>query len=79
MNWKLAEAKNKLSEVVRRAIQEGPQRIERRADAVIVLAAEEYERLTGARRGFKEFLMNGPDLSQLDLERDSSPMRDVDL
>ena len=79
MNWKLAEAKNKLSEVVRRALSEGPQRIERRGDAVVVLAAEEYDRLIGSKPSFKEFLVNAPDLRELDLERDPSPMRDFEL
>jgi len=79
MKWKLAEAKNKLSEVVRRALTEGPQRIERRSDAVVVVAAEEFERLTGQRPSFKEYLLNAPDLSSLDLKRDRSPMRNVEL
>ena len=79
MIWKLADAKNKLSEVVRRALSEGPQRIERRGDAVVVVAADEFERLTGAKPSFAEFLIDGPDLSELDLSRDPSPMRDVDL
>jgi antitoxin Phd len=79
MSWKLAEAKNKLSEVVRRALQEGPQRIERRHDAVVVLAAEEFERLTGKRQTLKEYLLAAPNLGELNLERDPSPMRDLEL
>ena len=79
MTWKLAEAKNKLSEVVRRALEEGPQRIERRNDAVVLLSAEEYERLSGQKPDFKEYLLGGPDLAELDLVRDRSPMRDVEL
>jgi len=79
MNWKLAEAKNKLSELVRRALTEGPQRIERRRDAVVVVSAEEFDRLCGRKTGFKDFLLRGPDLSELDLERDRSPMRDAEL
>ncbi|MCP5022575.1 MAG: type II toxin-antitoxin system Phd/YefM family antitoxin [bacterium] len=79
MVWKLAEAKNKFSEVVRRALEEGPQRIERRNDAVVLISAEEYDRLVGGKQGFKEFLFNGPDLSVLDLARDKSPWREIDL
>jgi antitoxin Phd len=79
MSWKLAEAKNKLSEVVRRALQEGPQRIERRNDAVVVIAADEFDRLMGKRLSLKEYLLAAPDLGELDLERDRSPMRDVAL
>jgi prevent-host-death family protein len=79
MDWKLAEAKNKFSEVVRRALTEGPQRVMRRRDTVVVLAESEYERLAGSRVSFKEFLLNVPDMDGLDLDRDKSPMRDVSL
>jgi len=46
MDWKLADAKNKFSEVVRRALAEGPQRVTRRNDAVVILSEAEYQRLT---------------------------------
>lgn len=77
MNWPLAEAKNKLSEVVTRALEEGPQRITRRGQIVVVISEEEFDRLSGKRLSFKDYLLNGPDLSDLDLTRDPSPMRDV--
>ncbi len=79
MKWKLAEAKNKLSEVVRLALTKGPQRIERRGDSVVVIATEYFELLIGKRPSFKDYLLNGPDLSELDLTRDRSKMRDVEL
>jgi antitoxin Phd len=79
MDWKLAEAKMKFSEVVRRALTEGPQRVRRRNDAVMVLSEREYERLTGSRTSLKDLLLNGPGLEGVELERDPSPMRDVDL
>ncbi|MEE9394475.1 MAG: type II toxin-antitoxin system prevent-host-death family antitoxin [Planctomycetota bacterium] len=79
MIWKLAEAKNKLSEVCRLAMREGPQRIERRNDAFYVLSEEEFERLSGEKPDFIEFLLNAPDMSDLDLERSKEPMRELDL
>ncbi len=79
MTWNLAEAKNRLSEVVNLALTQGPQTITRRKDAVVVISAEEYAELTGRRQGFKDFLMSGPSLEGLDLERDRTPMRDVEL
>ena len=80
MDWRLAEAKNKFSELVNRALTEGPQRVLRRNDAVIVMALRDYERLTGKKPGFRDFLTGkGPDLEGLDLSRDRSPMRDVSL
>ena len=79
MGWKLAEAKNRFSEVVRKALTEGPQRIERRDDAVVLVSAAEFERLTGGKPSFIEFLLDAPDMSDLDLERDRTPMQDLDL
>lgn len=79
MIWKLAEAKNKFSEVVRRALTDGPQRVERRDDAVYVLSEQEYQRLSGDKPDFIQFLLKAPDMSDLDLQRDRTPMRDVEL
>jgi antitoxin Phd len=80
MDWRLAEAKNKFSELVNRALAEGPQRVLRRNDTVIVLSLQDYERLIGKKHGFKDFLMGeGPDLEGVDLNRDRSPMRDISL
>lgn len=80
MEWRLADAKNRFSEVVNRALSEGPQRILRRDDAVVVIAQRDFDALTGKRPTFKEFLLgNGPSLGELDLSRDRSSMRDVKL
>jgi prevent-host-death family protein len=80
MEWKLAEAKNKFSEVVRLALAEGPQRVRRRNDAVVIMAEVEFDQLTGKRPGFKEFLTGtGPDFESLDLSRDRTTARIVDL
>lgn len=79
MTWNLADAKNRLSEVLNLALTEGPQTITRRKDAVVVISVEKYEELIGRRQSFKDFLMNGPSFEGLSLERDRSPMRDVKL
>jgi len=80
MEWRLADAKNRFSELVSRALAEGPQRILRRNDAVIVIAQRDYEKLTGEVLDFKEFLMRGgPTLDGIELTRDQSAMRDVEL
>ena len=78
MEWNLAEAKNRLTEVVNRAISEGPQVIRRRKDTVVVVAADEFDRLSGKKPGFKEYLFDGPSLEGLNLERDSSPIGSCD-
>jgi antitoxin Phd len=76
--WRLADAKNRFSELVNRALAEGPQRVLRRDDAVVVVAERDYQELTGKRQSFKEFLLGkGPSLEGLDLARDRSPMRET--
>ena len=45
----------------------------------MILAEEEYDRLTGEKLGLLDFLISGPGLDGVDLERDRSPMRDVEL
>ena len=80
MEWRLADAKNRFSELINRALLEGPQRVLRRDDAVVVVAESEYEKLTGTRLSFKEFLLGGgPGLEDIELVRDPSPMREAKL
>ncbi len=79
MEWKLADAKNRLSELVNRAMDEGPQWIRRRNDAFVVVSEREYQKLVGERPTLKQSILNGPSLDGVDLDRDQSPMRDVEL
>ena len=80
MSWRLADAKNRFSEVVNRALAGEPQVISRRRDAVVVIARSDYEQLTGKRVSFKQFLLGkGPSFQGVNLRRDQSPMRKVDL
>ncbi len=64
--WKLAEAKNKLSEVVNRTISEGPQEIHRRDDVVVLISKEEYDKITGVSEHptFIEHLLAFPKLEE---------------
>lgn len=77
--WNLADAKNRFSELVTRALTQGPQRVRRRKDSVVVVAAEEFERLAGQRPRLKDYLTAGESFEGLNLERDQSPGRDVTL
>lgn len=79
VDWKVADAKNRFSELLTKAITDGPQRVSRGDDVVIVLSEADYLRLRGEKPDFIEFLLSGPDLSRLDLTRDRSPMREVKL
>ena len=79
MEWQLADAKNRFSELVNQALRVGPQRVRRRNEAVIVISAEEYERLKGQTVSFKQYLLAGESLEGVDLSRDRSPMREAAL
>jgi len=80
VSWQLQEAKQRFSELVRRTLEEGPQVVTRHGEeVVVVIPAEEYRRMGEKKPDFKEFLLSGPDLSVLDLERSKEMPRDVDL
>jgi len=79
MDWQLADAKNRFSELMTQALTTGPQRVRRRNQAVVVVAEDEYLRLVGERPTFKALLLNGPDLAGVDLERARQAGREVEL
>jgi len=77
--WNLADAKNKFSEVVNRALHMGPQTISRRGEKVVVINESSYQKLRGKSESFIDFLLKGPGLEGIDLKRDKSLMRKVSL
>jgi len=79
MTWKLAEAKNRLSEVVNLALKEGPQTITRRGDEFVLISKAQYLREIGLRESFTDFLMDGPSLEGVELERSDEGIRHVSL
>jgi prevent-host-death family protein len=79
MEWNLADAKNRFSEVVNLALTKGPQRVRRRKDTVVVVSAEDFERLSGQRPTLKDYLTQGPSLEGLELTRDRTPGRNIKL
>ncbi|MFQ5451724.1 MAG: type II toxin-antitoxin system Phd/YefM family antitoxin [Nitrospinaceae bacterium] len=79
MEWKLAEAKNKFSEVINKALLEGPQKVVRRDQSFIIIEENQYKKLTGKKSSFKDYILNAPSLDGLDLSRDQSPVRNTDL
>ncbi|MGD0267485.1 MAG: type II toxin-antitoxin system Phd/YefM family antitoxin [Candidatus Sulfotelmatobacter sp.] len=59
--WTVAQAKAKFSEVIDRAISEGPQTVTRKGrTAVVVVDAEEWDRKTKRVGTLAEFLANSP-------------------
>src|SRR5690348_2860177 len=82
--WQLQDAKARFSEVFRRARESGPQRVTKHGrEAVIVLAAEEFARLTAAeaRKGsLVEFFAASPLRgSRIDLDRPRDFGREIRL
>jgi prevent-host-death family protein len=78
--WQLQAAKQRFSELVERAQQEGPQVVTKHGrEAVVVVSAEEYRRLKGREDDLVDFLRAGPDLDLLDLRRASDRGREPTL
>jgi hypothetical protein len=80
MEWCLADAKNRFSELVNKALLIGPQIVRRRDDTVVVLSERDCRRLQGHGVGFKQHFLNPPSgIEDLSLERDKSSMRNFEL
>jgi antitoxin Phd len=79
MAWQLQEAKARFSELVQKAMDEGPQTVTRRGkDVVVVIAAEEFELMRKRQISLKELLRSAP-WHELEIERDRSAPREIDL
>jgi len=81
MSWTLAKAKDQLSEVVRRALDNGPQTISVRGkETAVVLSKADFDELRDAEAGATlKDLLGSLDLEGLDFERDRSPAREIDF
>ena len=79
--WKLQDAKSRFSELFERALTEGAQVVSRRGkQKVVVIAKEEYDRLTRPRERLSEFLLHSPLVgSELNLERNQDTPRPVEI
>ena len=80
--WKLQDAKARFSELVSKALRGEPQLVTRRGEkAVVVIAYEDYNRLQGGSKSLFDIFSTAPKLSaeELPIERDATPVRNVDL
>ena len=79
--WQLQEAKNKFSELVEKALSDGPQVITKRGvETAIVLSYSEYRKIVAGQNKLSQFFRESPLVGvDLDLTRDTSPIRDVML
>ena len=75
--WPLREAKNRLSEVIDKALREGPQQITKRGKAAaVILSPNDYERLKHHYEDPTHFLRRAP-LRNVDLDRNRDIPRNV--
>ena len=81
VKWQLQEAKNRLSEVVRKARSEGPQVITLHgADAAVVVSAQDFVKLSRRRGKLVDFFRKSPLVGvDLNLARSRDTGRKIDL
>jgi prevent-host-death family protein len=78
--WQLQEAKSRFSEVVVLSLKQGPQMVTRRGqEAIVILAAHEFRKLSGQTVNLVDCLLHAPRGADLVIERSSEAMRDVAL
>ncbi len=79
--WHLQEAKARLSEVIKKASKEGPQRITVHGEPTAVLiSSKEYERLIHPRGSFVKFMRGSPLYGlKLHLKREQTLTRDAEV
>jgi prevent-host-death family protein len=78
-HWQVQDAKQRFSELIRRAQTDGAQVVTKHGtDVAVVMGMEEFKRLSGARPDFKEYLLSGP-RAELTITRSPQGPREVDL
>jgi prevent-host-death family protein len=78
--WQVQEAKGRFSELVDCSIKDGPQMVTRHGEeAVVVVAADEFRRLSGQTPRLLDCLLNAPRGEPLALERSAEAIRDLAL
>jgi antitoxin Phd len=79
--WQLQEAKARLSEVIKRAAREGPQKITVHGDpTAVVISNKEYERLKHPKGSFVKFMRSSPLYGlELNLRREQTLTRDAEV
>ena len=80
MNWQVQTAKQRFSELVDRAVNEGPQVVTKHGrETVVVLDIAEYRRLIGVPTDFTDFLLSIPKGEPLEIERSKDPPREIEF
>ncbi len=79
--WQLQDAKNRFSEVVKKALANGPQIVTKRGvETVIVLSVKEYRKLKRPKNSLVDFFKDSPlrDMD-IDMTRSKETAREIDL
>lgn len=79
--WQLQEAKNKFSELVEKALNEGPQRVTRHGEeVVIVMSSAQFQKLAKPVGKLSSFFAKSPLCgSDLELSRSKDLPREMEL
>lgn len=79
MEWQLQDAKARFSELVQKALDEGPQTVTRRGKpAIVVVSAEQFDLLQKRQIDLKD-LLPLLSLDEADLERKKDLPRELDF
>ena len=78
--WQVQEAKTLFSELIDRALTEGPQTITRHGvERAVVLSIEDYRALEALKPDFRAHLLGRPKVEEFDIPRDRDVGRAVEL
>jgi prevent-host-death family protein len=79
--WSVADAKAHLSELLDKAIHDGPQAIARRGEQIaVVVSIDEWHRKANRSGSLAEFFAESPlRESELEIDRIDAPARDIAL
>ena len=78
-HWQLQDAKNRFSEIVNKALKDGPQVVTRRGKkAVVIMSVEQYQKLVRPNVNIVDFFQESPLRGEdLDLTRKKDSAREV--
>jgi prevent-host-death family protein len=78
-HWQLQDAKNRFSEVVNKALRDGPQVVTRRGKkTVVIMSVEQYQILVRPKVNIVDFFQESPLRGEdLDLTRNKDSAREV--
>ena len=79
--WQLQDAKNRFSELVKKALADGPQIVTKRGvESVVVLSVKEYRKLKQPKTDLVAFFRQSPLREMdIDLSRVKDPSREIAL